>query len=69
MIGKCYTCKKESLECRETILKKYNHHKQLGRCTSEEKILICSECDVNKPVTKESMNKYWESMDTSRYGK
>ena len=52
MIGKCYTCKKESLECRETILKKYNHHKQLGRCTSEEKILICSECDVNKPVTK-----------------
>ena len=69
MIGKCYSCRKENVECRETILKKYNHPKFLQRCTSDEVVLVCKDCDVNKPVTKESKNRYFESMDQSRYGK
>ncbi len=69
MIGKCYQCRRTEVECREAILKKYEHPKFLQRCTSEETVLVCKECDVNKPITKESMKMFWERMDSSRYGK
>ena len=69
MIGKCYSCNKENVECTEVLLKKYNHPKFLQKCTSKEKVLICADCNIGKPQTKEYLNTYWERTDTSRYGK